>query len=138
MRYIVISIALMLASCGSNTVATEQNTVATAAVASIAPDTDIDNKDLILLSREVAISSDKIFGKKRKGLCGKNSEELQQILRATQAKIDQQKISMADLNKMIFETKECGKACVKRLCKSKTFQKLDSEKEKYGSSKDGV
>ncbi len=138
MRHILLSMTLGLVSCTSNTITAKESVVAPATVVSIAPDLDIDNKDLILISREVAKSSDQVFGKKKKGLCGKSSEELQQILRATQAKIDQQQITPADLEKMIFETKKCGKACAKALCKSKTFQKLDSEKEKYGSSNDGV
>lgn len=137
MKYVLVIFALIIASCSSKQAETSQP-AETAAVVEIQPDADINNKDLVLLSREIAKSSDNHFGKKTKGFCGKTAEEMQQLLRAIQAKMDQQKIASEEVDKVLAENKKCGKACAKALCASKTFKKLDSEKGNYGSTSDGV
>lgn len=97
-----------------------------------------EKQTLALLSRELAKSSDQLMGTENKGLCGKSPEELQQLLRAVHAQMDARKLDDKKTDKILKKFKTCDSGCIKSLCKSKTFKKLDSEKETYGSAKDGV
>lgn len=97
-----------------------------------------ENEVLVLLSRELAFSSDKVFGTKKKGMCGKTAEELQQILRAVQAEMDQRKIPESESGPILKKKKKCNLTCKKVICGSEIFKKLDAEKDKYGSAADGV
>ncbi len=92
----------------------------------------------ILLSRELAKSFDKVTGSKKKGLCGRKSEELGQLLRALQSEMDSRKVSDKTIESIFTKHKTCNAACRKSLCASEVFGKIDAAKSNYGSAKDGM